>query len=60
MTSLFNCALSFNQNINDWNISNVENMIGIFWNAVSFNPINAEWYKFIDNENEDENSNNYF
>jgi hypothetical protein len=36
----------YDEDIDNWNISNVKNMAGIFWNAISFNPINAKWYNF--------------
>jgi len=37
---LFEGATIFNQNLNDWNVSNVEDVSGLFMNARNFdNPI---------------------
>jgi len=45
-------AESFNQPLNDWNVSNVTNMNFMFQNARSFNqPLHAPWYH---EESEDE------
>ena len=38
---MFNNARSFNQPLNNWNVSNVRSMRGMFQNAKSFNqPLN--------------------
>ena len=37
MESMFYGASSFNQPLNDWNVSNVTNMESMFVNATSFN-----------------------
>ena len=43
MRSMFYNATSFNQPLNDWNVSNVTDMESMFWNARSFNhPLN-DW-----------------
>jgi len=43
MLYMFSNATSFNQPINDWNVSNVTTMFYMFYNATSFNqPIN-DW-----------------
>ena len=34
---MFNNATSFNQNINNWNVSNLKNIFIMFNNATSFN-----------------------
>ena len=45
MYSMFRGARSFNQPLNNWNVSNVEDMEGMFQNAISFNqPLHAPWY----------------
>ena len=36
---IFNCAVVFNQNIGNWNVSNVEYMGRMFECAISFNQI---------------------
>ena len=43
MSNMFNGAISFNQNINDWNVRNVSNMDSMFYNASSFNQNIGEW-----------------
>ena len=40
MNDMFNGATSFNQNIGNWNTSNVQNMFGMFAEATSFNQTN--------------------
>jgi hypothetical protein len=37
MANMFAAALSFNQNINNWDISNVRDLSAVFWKAISFN-----------------------
>ena len=37
----FHFAQSFNMNISDWNVSNVTNMSGMFFNATSWNVSNV-------------------
>ena len=34
---MFRGASSFNQPLNNWNVSNVKDMEGMFWIATSFN-----------------------
>ena len=42
MSSLFNGANTFNQNISSWDTSNVTNMSDMFWGATAFNqPLNS-------------------
>jgi hypothetical protein len=42
---MFCKAEFFNQPLNDWNVSNVKNMEGMFLDAESFNqPLHAPWY----------------
>ena len=42
---MFRDAHSFNQPLNKWNVSNVEDMEDMFNNAESFNqPLHAPWY----------------
>ena len=41
MTSMFNGASSFNQPLNNWDVSNVTDMHEMFCEAISFNqPLN--------------------
>ena len=41
MSFMFSSALSFNQPLNNWNVSNVTNMRGMFFEVESFNqPLN--------------------
>ena len=41
MTCMFASARSFNQPLNNWNVSKVTNMQAMFWGATSFNqPLN--------------------
>ena len=40
---MFNKASSFNQNINDWNVSNITRMDGIFYDATAFNQDIGDW-----------------
>ena len=41
MDFMFKNARSFNQPLNNWNMSNVETMVGVFDGAISFNqPLN--------------------
>ena len=45
MLWMFWNASSFNQPLNDWNVSNVRRMDAMFENASSFNqPLHAPWY----------------
>ena len=45
MSDMFRYATSFNQPLNNWNVSNVKNMRRMFWFATSFNrPLHAPWY----------------
>ncbi|WP_232475300.1 DUF285 domain-containing protein, partial [Brachyspira pilosicoli] len=38
---MFNGCINFNQDLNSWNTSNVENMHGMFYDAKNFNqPLN--------------------
>ena len=42
---MFNGASSFNQPLNNWNVSKVKNMAVMFEGARSFNqPLHAPWY----------------
>ena len=42
MRFMFGSARSFNQPLNEWNVSNVEWMFNMFTNATSFNqPLNS-------------------
>ena len=42
---MFHEASSFNQPLNNWNVSNVEDMRAMFEDASSFNqPLHAPWY----------------
>lgn len=43
MSDMFFNALVFNQNINNWNVSNVTNMSGMFHQAVLFNQSLNSW-----------------
>jgi len=40
---MFGGAESFNQPLNDWNVSNVDNMSRMFFNAESFNQPLNDW-----------------
>jgi surface protein len=40
---MFKGAESFNQDISNWDVSNIKNMGGIFWNAISFNQPIESW-----------------
>ena len=40
---MFHLARSFNQLLNNWDVSNVEDMFGMFWNARSFNQPLNDW-----------------
>jgi surface protein len=45
MNSMFAFAGSFNQPLNNWNVSNVKTMVQMFDGASSFNqPLHAPWY----------------
>ena len=45
MWGMFWGATSFNQPLNNWNVSNVRYMGGMFNRATSFNqPLHAPWY----------------
>lgn len=48
MSYMFNNAVSFNQNIGNWNVSNVANMSTMFAFALSFNKDLSKW-KVADN-----------
>jgi len=37
MVNMFADAPSFNQNINNWDISKVRDLSSVFWKAISFN-----------------------
>ncbi|SMG52832.1 gliding motility-associated C-terminal domain-containing protein [Marivirga sericea] len=43
MNSLFSGAISFNQDISDWDVSSVENMSSMFFNASLFNQDISDW-----------------
>jgi surface protein len=43
MSSLFSCAIAFNQDISSWDTSNVRNMALMFANADSFNQDLSSW-----------------
>lgn len=43
MSNLFYNKTSFNQNIGNWDVSNVISMYAMFWNAASFNQSLAHW-----------------
>jgi len=42
-TNFSDTTLSFNQNISSWDVSNVTNMRGLFYNATSFNQSIGSW-----------------
>ena len=45
MDNMFRGATSFNQPLNNWNVSNVGDMGDMFLDARSFNqPLHAPWY----------------
>ena len=45
MMLMFRRARSFNQPLNNWNVSKVETMFAMFDDATSFNqPLHAPWY----------------
>ena len=37
MTDMFRCATNFNQDISDWDVSNVNSMEAMFFDATNFN-----------------------
>ena len=39
MSRMFDTASNFNQDISNWDVSNVTNISGMFWNALSFKHI---------------------
>ena len=43
MSDMFNGTTSFNQPLNNWNVSNVTNMGSVFYNATSFNQDISMW-----------------
>lgn len=43
MRSMFSNAYSFNQNIGNWNVSNVRNMYEMFSGACNFNQNISRW-----------------
>ena len=43
MAGMFSCAKSFNQPLNDWDVSNVKYMQGMFSNAELFNQNLEQW-----------------
>ena len=54
MEGMFGCANSFNQPLNNWNVSNdVTNMRYLFGGATSFNhALHAPWYVVEQSESE--------
>ena len=44
MENMFGDAVSFNQDINNWDVSNVANMENMFGCAISLKKL-PEWYK---------------
>ena len=53
MIHMFNRARSFNQPLNNWNVSKVESMVGMFDEATSFNqPLHAPWYAVEQSDSE--------
>ena len=49
---MFLCCSTFNQDISNWNVSHVENMIGMFDGCTNFNQDISKWnisnVKYID------------
>ena len=43
MSNMFKNAISFNQNINHWDVSNIENMTALFYFATKFNQDLSSW-----------------
>src|SRR5690625_2827861 len=43
MNSMFNNAISFNSDLSNWNVSNIENMASMFLGAGSFNGDIGDW-----------------
>ena len=53
MAEMFYDAKSFNQPLNNWNVSNVKNMAWMFEDASSFNqPLHAPWYHDEESDSE--------
>ena len=53
MVAMFANANSFNQPLNNWNVSKVESMVGMFDEATSFNqPLHAPWYAVEQSDSE--------
>jgi surface protein len=53
MAMMFVEATSFNQPLNNWNVSKVTNMEAMFWGATSFNqPLHAPWYAVEQSDSE--------
>ncbi len=43
MSNMFSGATSFNQPLNNWDVSSVTNMSGMFYEATSFNQNISGW-----------------
>ena len=43
MANMFNRATSFNQPLNNWDVSKVTSMESMFWGATSFNQPLNKW-----------------
>ena len=43
MAQMFHKTRNFNQDISEWNVSNVGNMSALFWDASAFNQNITDW-----------------